>query len=192
MLMGRVVWKCSLRIPTKNLRWPMTPIITCRGGGCRISYFSGVETQEIYLSHVHANLSSPPHPAMSLIQGTITTKELGTVMRSLGQNPTEAELMDMINEIDADGNGDIDFPEFLTVMARKMKDTDSEEEILEAFKVFDKDGNGFISAAELRHIMTNLGEKLTDEEVDEMIREADIDGDGQINYEEFVKMMMSK
>ena len=73
-----------------------------------------------------------------------------------------------------------------------MKDTDSEEEILEAFKVFDKDGNGFISAAELRHIMTNLGEKLSDEEVDEMIREADIDGDGQINYEEFVKMMMSK
>ncbi len=61
--------------------------------------------------------------------GTITTKELGTVMRSLGQNPTEAELQDMINEVDADGNGTIDFPEFLTMMARKMKDTDSEEEI---------------------------------------------------------------
>uniref|UniRef100_A0A673YLK7 EF-hand domain-containing protein n=1 Tax=Salmo trutta TaxID=8032 RepID=A0A673YLK7_SALTR len=103
--------------------------------------------------------------------GTITTKELGTVMRSLGQNPTEAELQDMINEVDADGNGTIDFPEFLTMMARKMKDTDSEEEIREAFRVFDKDGNGYISAAELRHVMTNLGEKLTDEEVDEMIRE---------------------
>lgn len=64
-----------------------------------------------------------------------------------------------------------------------MKDTDSEEEIREAFRVFDKDGNGYISAAELRHVMTNLGEKLTDEEVDEMIREADIDGDGQVNYE---------
>lgn len=89
--------------------------------------------------------------------GTITTKELGTVMRSLGQNPTEAELQDMINEVDADGNGTIDFPEFLTMMARKMRDTDSEEEIREAFKVFDKDGNGFISAAELRHVMTNLG-----------------------------------
>jgi calmodulin len=122
--------------------------------------------------------------------GTITTKELGTVMRSLGQNPTEAELQDMINEVDADGNGTIDFPEFLTMMARKMKDTDSEEEIKEAFKVFDKDGNGFISAAELRHVMTNLGEKLTEDEVDEMIREADVDGDGQINYEEFVKMMV--
>lgn len=124
--------------------------------------------------------------------GTITTKELGTVMRSLGQNPTEAELQDMINEVDADGNGTIDFPEFLTLMARKMKDTDTEEELIEAFKVFDRDGNGFISAAELRHVMTNLGEKLTDEEVDEMIREADVDGDGQINYEEFVKMMMAK
>ena len=64
-----------------------------------------------------------------------------------------------------------------------MKETDSEDELREAFKVFDKDGNGFISAAELRHVMTNLGEKLTDEEVDEMIREADLDGDGQVNYD---------
>ena len=78
------------------------------------------------------------------------------------------------------------------MMARKMKDTDTEEEIREAFRyfftfitqysnssIFDKDGNGFISPAELRHVMTNLGERLTDEEIDEMIREADIDGDGQ-------------
>merc|ERR1711935_459948 len=76
-----------------------------------------------------------------------------------------------------------------------MADQLTEEQIAEfkeAFSLFDKDGNGFISAAELRHVMTNLGEKLTDEEVDEMIREADIDGDGQINYEEFVKVMMAK
>ena len=122
--------------------------------------------------------------------GTITTKELGTVMRSLGQNPTEAELQDMINEVDADGNGTIDFPEFLTMMARKMKDTDSEEEILEAFKAFDKSGSGYISAAELRHIMTNLGEKLTDEEVGEMVRVADVGGDGRIQYAQFVRTMM--
>merc|ERR1711865_1194211 len=122
--------------------------------------------------------------------GTIATKELGTVMRSLGQNPTEAELQDMINEVDADGNGTVDFPEFLSLMSRKMKDTDTEEELIEAFKVFDRDGGGFINAAELRHVMTNLGEKLEDEEVDEMIRESDVDGDGQVNYEEFVRMMM--
>jgi len=124
--------------------------------------------------------------------GTITTKELGTVMRSLGQNPTEAELQDMINEVDADGNGTIDFPEFLMLMQRKMKETDQEEELREAFKVFDRDGNGFISAPELRHVMTNLGEKLTEEEVEEMIREADVDGDGQVNYEEFVRMMLAR
>merc|ERR1712188_340717 len=124
--------------------------------------------------------------------GTITTKELGTVMRSLGQNPTEAELHDMINEVDADGSGTIDFAEFLSLMSKKMKDADSEEELMEAFKVFDKDGNGFISSVELRHVMTNLGEKLTDDEVDEMIREADVDGDGQVNYDEFVKMMLQK
>jgi calmodulin len=127
-----------------------------------------------------------------LLTGSITTQELGTVMRSLGQNPTEAELKDMIHEVDADGDGTIDFAEFLDLMARKMKDADSDEELKEAFKVFDKDQNGFISAAELRHVMINLGEKLTDEEVNEMIREADVDGDGQVNYEEFVKMMMAK
>ncbi|KAM3503663.1 hypothetical protein MY10362_004062 [Beauveria mimosiformis] len=113
--------------------------------------------------------------------GQITTKELGTVMRSLGQNPSESELQDMINEVDADNNGTIDFP-----------DTDSEEEIMEAFKVFDRDNNGFISAAELRHVMTSIGEKLTDDEVDEMIREADQDGDGRIDYNEFVQLMMQK
>lgn len=124
--------------------------------------------------------------------GSITTCELGTVMRSLGQNPTETELQDIINEVDADGNGTIDFEEFLAMMAKQCMKADSEEELREAFKVFDKDGNGYISAAELRHVMTNLGEKLTDEEVEEMIREADIDGDGQVNYDEFVKMMSSK
>ena len=97
-----------------------------------------------------------------------------------------------INRLNFSGNGTIDFPEFLTMMARKMKDTDSEEEIREAFRVFDKDGNGFISAAELRHVMTNLGEKLTNKEVDAMIREADIDGDGKVNCEEFVTMMTKK
>ncbi|CAJ2673913.1 unnamed protein product [Trifolium pratense] len=117
--------------------------------------------------------------------------ELATVIRSLDQNPTEEELQDMINEVDADGNGTIEFVEFLNLMAKKMKETDADEDLKEAFKVFDKDQNGYISASELRHVMINLGEKLTDEEVDQMIKEADLDGDGQVNYDEFVKMMMT-
>ena len=93
--------------------------------------------------------------------GTITTKKLGVVMRSLGQNPTEAELQDMINEVDADGDGVLDFPEFLTMMARKMFETDSEEEMREAFKVYDRDGDGYISPAELKYTMTSLGRELS-------------------------------
>ena len=124
--------------------------------------------------------------------GKITSKELGTVMRGLGQNPTEEELKQMIREVDLDGNGTIDFKEFLCLMVKKMKDTDTEEELLEAFKVFDRDGNGFITSHELRNIMNSLGEGLSPEEIEEMIKEADLDNDGQIDYEEFVKMMMSK
>lgn len=66
--------------------------------------------------------------------------------------------------------------------APKIADESPENMMLEAFAVFDKDGNGLISRTELSVVMTNLGEKLTDEEVDDMIKEADIDGDGQINY----------
>ena len=97
--------------------------------------------------------------------GIITVMDLGTVARNLGYNPTEADLQDMINKAYADGDGTIDFPEFLTMMAREMRERDrkemrerdSKEEIKEAFKVFDEDGNGYINTAELRHVMTNLG-----------------------------------
>lgn len=73
--------------------------------------------------------------------------------------------------------------------SRNERDENAEEEMREAFQIFDSDGNGTISSDELRQIMANLGEKLTDEEIDDMVKEADIDGDGEINYEEFVQMM---
>jgi calmodulin len=77
-----------------------------------------------------------------LCDGTISTKELGTVMNSLGQKPTIAELEAMIKEVDIDGNGEIDFGEFLTMMAKKLKETDLEEDIREAFRVFDIKNSG--------------------------------------------------
>ncbi|XP_064475189.1 calmodulin-beta-like [Ornithodoros turicata] len=122
--------------------------------------------------------------------GSILSSDLGTVMRSLGYNPTEADIKDILGSEEIRDR--IDFPEFLTIMAKNVRALDTEEEIREAFKVFDRNGDGFISTAELRHVMTTLGEKLSTEEVDEMIREADKDGDGQINYDEFVSMMTSK
>ncbi|PIA61538.1 hypothetical protein AQUCO_00300812v1 [Aquilegia coerulea] len=81
--------------------------------------------------------------------GCITTKELGTVMKSLNQQTTEAELQQMINEVDTDGNGTIDFSEFLNLMALQNKDTDLEEEYKKAFRIYDKDQNGFITATEV-------------------------------------------
>ena len=121
--------------------------------------------------------------------GNITTAELGTVMRSLGQNPTEAELADMVNAIDTDGNGVINFVEFVRLMVSKARNQDSEEELKEAFKVFDRNGDGTVNAAELRHVLTHIGEKLDEDEVDDLLREADIDAEGQIKYADFVKVL---
>ena len=83
----------------------------------------------------------------------------------------------MINEVDVDGNGFIEFDEYLSLMARKMKETDADEELIEVFKIFDMDGNGLISADELRLVMSNLGDNMTEEEINEMITLADMDGD---------------
>ncbi|XP_042557368.1 calmodulin-like [Dipodomys spectabilis] len=125
--------------------------------------------------------------------GVIKTRDVGTLLRSLGQNPTEAEVQDLLGQVDPDGQGTVALPVLAAVMAsRGSVAVESKEEIREAFRVFDKDGSGFVSAAELRQVLTTLGEKLTDLEVDEMIREADIDGNGLLNYEEFVQMMMAK
>ena len=123
---------------------------------------------------------------------TISKKDLPTVLRSLGQNPSESEVTDMQQLADPDNSGTVDFDTFLSLIQTKMKEQDSEGEIRESFRVFDKEGNGRISSSELRHIMTTLGEKLTEDEVDEMLTEAEADGNGMINYEVFAKVLTSK
>ncbi|KAH9729639.1 calmodulin [Citrus sinensis] len=81
--------------------------------------------------------------------GLITMKDLATVIQSAqDEHPRKEEVQEMISEVDFDGNGSIDFLEFLTIMGRKMKENVSEE-LKEAFKVFDRDQDGFISAAEV-------------------------------------------
>ena len=96
----------------------------------------------------------------------------------------------MIQEADADGNGVVDFPELLALLARQMKDSDTESKVLEAFTCFDRGGAG-LSVEDLKRIMTNLGDKLSNEEVKQMLREAELDG-GVIDNEEFIRMMMAK
>ncbi len=124
--------------------------------------------------------------------GTIDTNELGTVMRALGQNPTSQEIDQMIEEVDVNGDGDIDFDEFCNLMIKKMRESEPEEELVEVFKIFDKDDNGKIDWYDLKEVFKELGEKVTDEDLKEMIEEHDNDNDKALNFEEFVRMMMAK
>ncbi|KAJ3220856.1 hypothetical protein HK099_003947 [Clydaea vesicula] len=120
--------------------------------------------------------------------GTIDIKELKVAMRALGFEPKKEEIKKMISDIDK-GTGTMDFNEFLELMSLKMSERDSKEEIFKAFKLFDDDETGKISFKNLKRVAKELGENLTDEELQEMIDEADRDGDGEINPDEFLRIM---
>ena len=93
-------------------------------------------------------------------------------MRAMGQNPTEDELNNMVMEVDLDGNGTIEFPEFLEMMKQKANEVDQEEELREAFKIFDRDKDGFVSIKELKKVTSMLGASLSKEELEEFTKEA--------------------
>jgi len=95
----------------------------------------------------------------------------------------------MIAEIDKDGSGTIEFEEFLAMMTEKMGGKDSNDEIIKAFKLFDEEGKGKITIDNLRRVAKDLGEIITEEELQQMIYEADEDHDGVVNQVEFIKIM---
>ncbi|XP_051013035.1 centrin-4 [Acomys russatus] len=121
--------------------------------------------------------------------GTIDVKELKIAMRALGFEPKKEEVKQMIADIDKEGTGTIAFEDFFAVMSVKMSEKDEKEEILKAFKLFDDDSTGSISLNNIKRVARELGENLTDAELQEMLDEADHDGDGEINEEEFLRMM---
>uniref|UniRef100_A0A4W4HMW8 Troponin C, slow skeletal and cardiac muscles n=1 Tax=Electrophorus electricus TaxID=8005 RepID=A0A4W4HMW8_ELEEL len=124
--------------------------------------------------------------------GCISTKELGKVMRMLGQNPTPEELQEMIDEVDEDGSGTVDFNEFLVMMVRCMKDDSkakSEEELSNIFRMFDKNRDGYIDIEELQAMLKSTGETTSEEEVEELMKDGDKNNDGKIDYDEFLEFM---
>lgn len=121
--------------------------------------------------------------------GKIETKELKVAMRALGFEPKKEEIKKMVAEIDKDGTGTLSFEEFLNLMTTKMAEKDTKEEIMKAFRLFDDDETGKISFRNLQRVAKELGENLTDEELHEMIMEADRDGDHEISQEEFLRIM---
>ena len=111
-------------------------------------------------------------------------------MRSLGLDPSEEEVSDILVRFDADGNGEIDKDEFVTMMNAILNcSADDDQEIVEAFKVFDIDGDGYITAHELFERLKNLGEDLTEEDVELMLFHADIDRDGVVSQSDFANMI---
>lgn len=121
--------------------------------------------------------------------GVIDIKELKVAIRALGFEPKKEEIKKMIAEIDKEGSGKISFADFLQLMTMKMSEKDSNDEILKAFRLFDDDDTGTISFKNLKRVAKELGENLTDEELKEMIDEADIDGDGEVTQDEFLRIM---
>uniref|UniRef100_A0A1B6CM56 EF-hand domain-containing protein n=1 Tax=Clastoptera arizonana TaxID=38151 RepID=A0A1B6CM56_9HEMI len=121
--------------------------------------------------------------------GKIDTKELKIAIRALGFEPKKEEIKKMLSEIDKEDTGVLSYEEFLMLMAQKMTEKDSKEEIMKAFRLFDDDETGKISFKNLKRVAKELGENLTDEELQEMIDEADRDGDGEINQDEFLRIM---
>ncbi|XP_047422360.1 centrin-4-like [Sciurus carolinensis] len=121
--------------------------------------------------------------------GTIDVKELKIALRALGFEPKKEEVKQMIAEMDKEGIGTISFENFFAIISVKMSEKDEKEEILKAFKLFDDDDTGRITLSNIRRAAKELGENLTDDELQEMLDEADCDGDGEINEEEFLRMM---
>ena len=121
--------------------------------------------------------------------GAIDAKELKVAMRALGFEPKKEEVQKMISDVDTDGSGQIHYEDFVKLMTVKIQNRDPKEEILKAFRLFDDDETGKISFKNLKRVAKELGEKMTDEELQEMIDEADRDGDGEVSEEEFLRIM---
>jgi len=122
--------------------------------------------------------------------GKIYAHQLGEVLRAMGQNPTEAEVRKCGYHNDPECR--ISFEMFLPILqtVSKNRDTSTLDDFIEGFRVFDKEQNGTINSAELRHLLTSLGERLGDDEV-EMLLQGQEDSQGNVQYEEFVKNIIN-
>jgi len=122
--------------------------------------------------------------------GTIMIEDVSALLQSIGQPFTQEELNKFFADSDLDKNGYIDFAEFLTLLSEKINNKDdTDRELRETFRFYDVSNEGVITPCNLQYAMGRLGCKLTPEEADEMIREADLDMDGALNFEEFRRMM---
>ncbi|XP_034516665.1 LOW QUALITY PROTEIN: calmodulin-like protein 4 [Ailuropoda melanoleuca] len=119
-------------------------------------------------------------------RGKIKAADLMVVMRCLGASPTPGEVQRHLQIHGIDRDGELDFSTFLTIMHAQIKQEDPKKEILLAMLMADKEKKGYIMASELRSKLMKLGEKLTHKEVDDIFREANIEPNGKVKYDEFI------
>jgi len=119
--------------------------------------------------------------------GKVSAQEVITIIRACGQAPSQKQANQIMT--DAGANAKLNFNEFITLATRNIVKPASTDEVMESFRVFDKDSSGLLPSSELKHTMVNLGEKLADLEAEYMLLEAGVDGDGRVNYENFIKEM---
>jgi len=124
-------------------------------------------------------------------QGQIKTGEITDAMKKLGHNIKPSFIEKMSDQIDEDGTGYIDFNEFQKIIMQKKQDDEDEKELREAFRVLDTEKRGEINVDKLRWILKNLGDDLTEDEIDDMIADTDTDASGYVDFDEFSKLMMS-
>merc|ERR1712072_1286696 len=124
--------------------------------------------------------------------GAIDVRELKAAMRALGFKIKNEELKKMVSDIDNNGDGTIEFGEFLGMMTGKMGEKDSREDIEKVFKMFNDDATTKITFKNIARVAEELGETIDDEELQDMINQADRDGDGAINADEFYRIMKKK
>ena len=120
--------------------------------------------------------------------GTISANEIVKIMKNFGYPIKKSEAQKMISDIDDNGDGEIDFEEFVTLMEKQInfvEETD-EELVLRAFKSFDKDHDGKITNYEFKYILTQMGDKFSEQELNELFTECDLDINGVLDYQEFI------
>ena len=119
-------------------------------------------------------------------KGTLSIGDIIKIMKNFGYPMTKEEARGMISHVDASGDGEVDFEEFVMIMEKQMHNL-GEDPVLQAFKDLDKNDDGKITNHELRYILTHVGDNLfTDKEVDSLFKDCDIKEDGELEYEDFI------
>jgi len=126
----------------------------------------------------------------------VSSQDLSSLLRALGQYWTKTELEELANEVNAEHNGYLNFAGFLNIMTRKVKPSDerSEENDRDLFKALEdlEEGSEKMNVKELKKIVMDLGENITEEEFNEMVQEVGVDENGDVKYREFVRNLLSK